>query len=188
MDWANRGLNLWTLDRIDVPLKKDVPTYVLPAETVDVLDCALRDWPDYPGSSSTTWSDTPLMRVPLGDWPTVTAKHTPGKPSQYLVDRIDPPVLHPWPIPDRDATLVAWRLRHMKPLGKGGAATMDLPFRFIPAMISGLAFYLALKSKGESFSRVSMLRDMYEADFDLASQEDRDRTSFFLVPEGGCGC
>ena len=189
MDWSNRGLNLWTLDRTDVALKKDVPTYVLPPDTIDVLDCALRNWPSYPGANPPQhWNDTPLARIPLGDWPSITGKHTPGQPTQFLVERIDPPVLHPWPIPDRDGTLVAWRLRHIKPLGKGGAATMDIPFRFIPAMISGLAFYLALKSKGESFSRVQMLRDMYEADFELASEEDRDRSSIFLVPEGQCGC
>lgn len=185
LDWANRGLNLWTLDRIDVPLLKDQPDYELPLDTIDVLDCALRDW-DHQGSTSPyQWNDRPLARIPLGDWPGLTGKHTPGTPSSYIVERTEPMKLHPWPIPDRDGTLVAWRLRYMQRLAPGGSSVIDAPLRFLPAMISGLAYYLALKSKGESFQRVSMLQAMYEADFDLASQEDRDRSSVFFVPDGG---
>lgn len=181
LDWANRGLNLWTLDRIDIDLIADEPDYDLPDETLDILDCALHNWEQ--SVTVASYADRPLARIPTGDWTTITPKFSSGPPSSYMVERTDPMVFHPWPVPDRAGLVKAWRLRYIRPLTGGGAGTLDLPVRFIPAMCSGLAYFLALKSKGESFARVPMLKAMYEEDFDLASQEDRDRANVLLVPD-----
>lgn len=180
LEWANRGINLWTLDDFELPLLAGMPTYVMPADTIDVLDIVLRNWdPPYDAPHS----DRLLYRIPLGDWPSYVKKEQPGPPSGVLVERTDPMRITPWPTPDRDGTLICYRLRYMEELPIGGAGTLDMPVRFIPAIIAGLAYQLCLKSKNEQ--RTTMLKALYEAEFDLAAGEDRDRSSVFFIPNGG---
>ena len=82
-------------------------------------------------------------------------------------------------------SLTVWRMRRMRTLGAGGEGRPEIPFRFIPAIIAGLAYYMALKSKDQNvMQRVPLLKASYEEQFTLASDEDRDRASFFLVPGG----
>lgn len=184
LEWANRGLNLWTIDAFPVQLLANIPDYVLPADTIDVLDAALRDWPsDFGGTYYGGQQDVILNRIALGDWPSLTAKRQPGKPTGVLFERTDPMRMHPWPVPDRDATMICWRLRYMLPLIPGGTGSLDMPVRFLPAMIAGLAYFLSLKSK--SAERMQMLKMLYENEFELAANEDRDRASVFLVPAQG---
>ncbi|MET0166342.1 MAG: hypothetical protein ABWY12_09775 [Burkholderiales bacterium] len=185
IDWANRGLNLWTIDSETLPLVSGVGTYLLPADTVDILDAVLRT-----SSSMGILSDVPLTRIGVGEWPAYPNKLYTGRPNAFFVHRtVEPPQVYVHPIPGdyQPYTLLYWRLRYMANLPRGGTGTVDAPARFLPAMISGLAFMLAMKSKDMAVRQTApALKALYEADFDLASQEDRDRSSFFFVPGEGC--
>jgi len=185
LDWANRGLNLWTVDRIPVPLLANVIEYPLPQDTVDALDVSIEN-ADGTGSQ-------PLSRYGMGDYHDLVNRTGPGKPSVFYVRRLTGRAyLCLWPVSDRDSAWTAqvWRLRHMLPVPRGGEGTLDLPLRFVPAMIAGLAFHLSMKAKEASaMQRAPALRDVYEAEFQLASEEDRDRANYRVVPDlSRCGC
>jgi hypothetical protein len=192
LEWANRGLNLWTVawDTLDLdPLVNPTP---LPVDTIDVLDVSLRQ------TGVGTYTDTPLHRLGSGDWALVNNKLIAGRPTQYYVNRLVAPVIHLNPALDQarfDSGLTALhysRLRYMQPIPPGGIGVPEMPLRFINAMISGLAFQLALKSREpQARASVPLLRELYEQDFQLAADEDRERVSFFAVPDGnayGRGC
>ena len=87
-----------------------------------------------------------------------------------------------WPVPDSTETytLAYWRLSRIQDAGNG-VNTQDIPFRFLPCLVAGLAYYVALKIPG-SEQRVPMLKSMYDEAWLEASDEDRDRSSFRMVP------
>lgn len=190
LEWANRGLNLWSLQWGTLDLAAGANPVPLPADTIDVLDAALRQI----GTSGAA-TDTPLTRMGSGDWAVVANKEQPGRPNRFYVNRLVAPVLFLHPVPDQPSLdagctrLHYSRLRYMQPLPPGGAGVPEMPLRFVNAMISGLAFHMAMKSRDPQARQAApMLRELYEADFQLAADEDRERISFFAVPEGMCNC
>lgn len=187
IEWANRGLNLWTIDWKLLPLVPGINSYVLPADTVDILDAFIRTQT----APLTHWTaDVPLTRIGVGEWHSWPNQLATGKPYAFFTHRtVEPPSVYLYPIPDsyQPYALHYWRLRYMANLPRGGTGFVDAPARFLPAMISGLAFMLAMKSKDMNIRmQAPALKALYEADFDLASLEDRDRSSFFFVPGGNC--
>lgn len=188
LEWSNRGLNLWTLVWDTLDLTPGVNPTALPADTIDVLDVAVRQTNS---GGSNGHSDTPLHRLGSADWALVSNKLTGGRPNQYYVNRLVQPVIYLNPALDQvtfdtGATMLHYsRLRYMQPIPPGGTGVPEMPLRFINAMISGLAFHLALKSREpQARGAVPLLRELYEADFQLAADEDRERVSFFAIPDG----
>lgn len=180
MDWANRGVNLWTLEQGTILLDEGVAGYQLPSNTIDLIEYAIRT------TSGTSTTDQQLSRMSVSSYAAIPNKQQRGKPQQILLQRLQPyPIVTLWPVPNRsDYTLVGWRLRRVNDAAVPGTESMDIPFRFMPAMIAGLAFYIAQKIP-EGQDRAVMLKTEYEAVFDLASLEDRDKSSTFLVPKIG---
>lgn len=173
-EWANRGLNLWTVSQGTIPLVVGTATYALPTDTIDLIETQLR------AVSGTTTTDYALNRVSVSDYAGVSNKATTGRPQQILVSRTATPTVTLWPVPTVADTLVYWRLRRLQDTGTA-ASTPDIPFRFRPALISGLAYQIAMK-RPEVTDRVPMLQAEYERQFGLASDEDRDRASLYLMP------
>lgn len=175
-EWANRGVNLWTLESGSVALVAGTADYSLPADTVDILDFVVRS------GSGTSQIDYQVERMGVGGYSAITTKNTTGRPLQVYVTRSITPAITLWPVPDSAATytFVYWRLRRIQDTGSA-TATMDIPHRFIPALVAGLAYYIAM-SKRELESRVPFLKQEYEAQFQMAAEEDRDRTSLFIFP------
>jgi hypothetical protein len=185
IEWANRGLNLWTIEGpVTINLVPGRPTYYLPQDTVDLVEFILRT----PSTADPTqYSDIPLDRMTLPEYAAVTNKLAQGRPSIVCMRRAVQPYFHLWMTAPASPAyqLVYWRLKRMQALGAGGTATPDIPWRFIPAMIAGLAFYMALKSTDpKAQPRVQFLKTEYEEQFTLASDEDRDRAAFRYVPGG----
>jgi hypothetical protein len=208
IEWANRGLNLWTIEGpTPVGLQPGVNKYSLPEDTVDLVEHALRTWnlsdprggwvppeaaPPLSYGQWTPWgqhayTDLPLTRQTFSEYAAIPNKQALGRPTLIHVRRAIQPYFMLWMTPPQAPfyqTLV-WRMRRMKTLGYGGEGQPEIPWRFIPAMIAGLAYYLSLKSKDQDvLQRVSLLKASYEEQFGLASDEDRDRASFFWVPGG----
>jgi len=177
-EWANRGYNLWTVTEYAIPMVAGVAEYALPADVIDTLDHVLR-------SSSGTTNDVVLRRLGLSSFAAIPNKQAPGRPVQVFVDRQLSPTITVWPVPTNASDqLVVWYMRRMQDTGSGGGNTMDIPFRFIPALIAGLAYMVALKRPKEvSEQRVDRLLQEYTAQWELAASEDRERASLRLVPE-----
>lgn len=176
-DWANRGLNMWTFEQGSIPLVAGTASYDLPADTVDLLDHVIRT------GSGTTQADLTLTRISVSTYATLPNKTTQARPIQLLVNRSQAtPSVTVWPIPDsaQAYTLVYWRLRRIQDAGSG-VNTMDVPFRFIPAMVAGLAYYLAMKLP-DAAPRLQMLKMQYDEAWALAEQEDREKAAVRFVP------
>jgi hypothetical protein len=182
IEWANRGLNLWTVEGpTTVVLTPGTAQYSLPDDTIDLVEHVVRD----PGPPQDV--DQPLERFTFSEYATLPNKLAPGRPSLISIRREIHPYFLIWmvPPPATDYQIVYWRLRRLGTFGAGGTGQPDIPWRFIPAMIAGLAFYLALKSKDpKALEKIQLLKSEYLEQFELASDEDRDRASFYFVPGG----
>jgi hypothetical protein len=178
-DWANRGLNMWTMEQGTIPLVAGTHNYALPADTVDLLEHVIRT------GTGQNQVEIAMARISLSSYATIPTKETQGKPIQILVNRTITPSVTVWPVPDTNGpyTLVYWRLRRMQDAGDG-INTMDVPFRFLPCMVAGLAYHLCLKLPGAG-DRLNVLKAQYDEAWMAASDEDREKASVRLVPRIG---
>jgi uncharacterized protein YihD (DUF1040 family) len=174
-EWGNRGINMWTLKRYDIPIAAGTNTVTLTGEVIDLLDATWRTGTDI------EQNDRVMTRLGGSQWTQIANKNQPGAPSQFYVHRVVPPLLRVWPTPVDDGLFVCWGLRSMEDAG-AYTNTADIPTRFLPALVSGLAYYLAIKSPNAA-ERIPMLQQEYERQYTLAAEEDRDRSSFVMVPD-----
>lgn len=176
-EWANRGINMWTVEQGTVSIVANDGEYSLPADTVDLLDFKIRS------GTGTNQTDYPIARMAFPEYASLPTKNQTGRPLRVYINRIATPTITLWPIPDTSYTFVYWRLRRIQDAGTGGTYTQDVPFRFIPAMVSGLAYYIAMK-KATDPQRILGLKAVYDEQFQFAVNEDRERTSLYLLPGG----
>jgi len=179
-DWANRGINLWTLDSGTINLVQGTSTYNLPDDTVDLLEHVIRTG----AGNVSTQVDLTITRISNSTYASIPNKLQQARPIQVWINRQAPtPQINLWPTPDQTNTyqFVYWRLRRIQDAGEGGTYTQDIPFRFLPCLVSGLAYYLALKIPG-AMERLPILKEQYDADWDRASSEDREKAAVRFVP------
>lgn len=183
-DWANRGINMWTMDSGSIPLVAGTAVYLLPADTVDVMDCTVRA----NDGVIATQNDRPLSRISTAAYINTPNKLTQGFPNQVVVTRhVAAPTLTLWPVPnDSTLKLTYWRLRRIQDAGGSTTAgdassTNDIPFRLLPALASGLAYYLSFKAPGAT-NRTTVLKAVYDEDWQRASDEDREKSPNRFVP------
>jgi hypothetical protein len=177
-DWANRGINMWTFEQGSQVLTPGVATYELPADTVDLMEHVIRTG----AGNVATQADLTITRISVSTYATIPNKLQQARPIQIWIERLNTPRFTVWPVPDNTTpyTLVYWRLRRIQNAGEG-VNTMDMPFRFIPAMIAGLAYYLAMKVP-TGMERLPILKAQYDEAWDLASGEDREKAAVRFVP------
>lgn len=176
-EWANRGVNLWTFEEGSIPLVQGTITYTLPADTIDIMDCVVRT------GTGTSQSDINISKISLSTYASIPSKNTQGRPIQVWVDRqLAAPEINVWPVPDSTGTytFVYWKLRRLEDAGDG-INTQDVPFRFLPCLVAGLAYYLAMKIP-DGISRIEMLKASYEEQWKLAADEDREKADIRLAP------
>jgi hypothetical protein len=173
-DWANRGVNLWTIEQVTTNLTAGTNSYTLNSYDIDIVSAVIRQ---IDGSTTT---DLQLTRIGRSEYLNIPDKASTGRPTQYFLDRQTTPVVKVWPTPDSAATyrLVANTIQRIDDV-TASAQDPEVPSRFMPCMASGLAYYIALKKNPE---RVGLLKQQYEQDFQLAADEDRGRASLHLVP------
>jgi hypothetical protein len=176
--WANKGLNMFTYEEGSIPLVAGQSTYLLPEDTVDLLEHVIRTG----AGNVSTQADLTITRISVSTYATIPNKLQQARPIQVWIERLDTPRIHVWPVPDNSQpyTFVYWRLRRIQDSGTG-VNTMDMPFRFYEAMTAGLAYHLALKIPG-SMDRLPILKQQYDEAWDLASTEDREKAAVRFVP------
>jgi hypothetical protein len=179
-DWANRGINLWTIAQGSQVLTPGTATYTLPTDTVDLLEHVIRTG----AGVSSTQTDLTITRISVSTYSSIPNKLQQARPIQLWINRqATAPQFTVWPVPDSSQTytLVYWYLRRIQDAGAGGTFTQDIPFRFLPCLVAGLAYYLSLKVPG-ALERMPVLKEQYDTAWDLASTEDRDRSAVRFVP------
>ena len=177
-DWANRGINMWTFEQGTQTLTPGTATYALPADTVDLMEHVIRTG----AGNAATQADLTITRISVSTYATIPNKLQQGRPIQIWIERLNTPQFTVWPVPDSSQTyqLIYWRLRRIQDAGNG-TNTMDMPFRFIPCMVAGLAYYLSMKIAGAA-DRMQTLKAQYDEAWALAAEEDREKAAVRFVP------
>jgi hypothetical protein len=258
IEWANRGINLWTVEQGQIVMNTQQAIYALPVDTIDILDAVTRT----SNGSQSNQTDLNLSRISESTYITIPNKNANGRPIQMWINRQSGessstaqttlnggisatdttitlanaanlptqgfvnigsetiayqnivgnqivnawrgqngttaaahltgvsvfnnnlPSINVWPTPNppgNQYTLVYYRMRRIQD-GGTGVRTQDIPFRFIPCMVAGLAYYLSAKLPGVDPGRIPMLKSEYEQQFQLASEEDREKAAIRFVP------
>jgi len=190
IEWANRGINLWTIEQGTIPLYMGTITYDLPVDTIDLLDQVTRT------GTGVNQQDLNINRISESTYSTIPNKNATGRPIQVWINRrsgattpdgVQYPQINVWPSPDQGSqsspfyTFVYWRMRRIQDAGTG-VKTQDIPFRFLNCMVAGLAYYLAMKLPNIDIQRATALKAEYEQQFQLAADEDREKANNRYVP------
>lgn len=197
IEWANRGINLWTVEQGSIPMVQGQITYNLPVDTIDLVDHVIRTQPGQQGQV-----DININRISVDTYSTIPNKNAQGRPIQVWINRqsgatypvngrpagtdpatgVDHPQINVWPAPDQNNfyTFVYWRLRRIQDAGSG-TTTQDIPFRFIPCLVAGLAYHLSLKLPN-ALERSIGLKAMYEELWQQAADEDREKAALRIAP------
>jgi|TARA_R110000787_G_scaffold142540_1_gene256193 hypothetical protein len=169
-EWANRGLNQWTISQRTVAMVTGTGEYALGTDVIDILSVVVkRDGTDYA-----------LSRMSRDEFFNIPDKTTQGRPNQFFLDRQVTPNLKIWPVPENSTDVLYYNALTRMDDADTYINTMDLPFRFYPCLAAGLAYYISVKRAPQ---RVQLLKAMYEEEFERAMTEDRDRASFNVVPQ-----
>lgn len=176
-EFANKGINLWTIKEGMLSLQQGGGVYTLPSYVLAILDHSVRT------GSGSSQSDLAITRMSLGEWASTTNKNSTGRPTKLYIERLrDGPKLYPWPVPDNNTyTLIYYYVSMIEDATSGSITQYDVPTRFLPAIVSGLSYHIALKNPN-TMERVPILKSIYDEDFNLAAQEDRDRSDFKISP------
>jgi len=175
LDWANRGLNLWTIEESTIALTQGSRVLNLPTDTVNVLSAVIRQ------NTTGQQQDVSIDRISREEYLDLPNKTTQARPAQFYVERTNAPKAYLYPASDQVYTFVYYRIRRIQDAGNY-ENTSDVNFRFLPCLASGLSYMLSLKYMPD---RTGALKQIYEEDFLRAALEDRDTASFHIVPDFG---
>ena len=172
-EWANRGINYWAVEQQTLTLVNGTASYALPVGTIDIIDAVVRD------SAGTDTSDQIINRVSIADYNQLPNKSSPGKPSQYMLDKQYTPIAYFWQVPDRTTySMVYWAIRQLEDVTASNQDA-DIPYRWNECICAGLASKISLKYANEKFQ---ILNEMYERAFAFAAASDNDGVSLRIQP------
>ncbi len=169
-EWANRGLNQWTITQRTQTVTSGDREYDLGSDVIDILNIVVR-------RSGTDFS---MTRVSRSDELAIPNKATTGRPTQFFLDRQITPNLKLWPLPDNSTDVIVYDALTRMDDADTYINTVDMPFRFYPCLAAGLAYYIAMKRAPE---RLQILKPIYDEEINRAMDEDRDRASFRVAPD-----
>jgi hypothetical protein len=193
-EWGNRGIHYWEIGELDLDLIQGQAEYKFYRASSDgtsatsnpngiygmsdVLEAQLRS-----NRTATDQSDSPMTKVDRSTYAAFSNKLSQGTPNQYWVQRfIDHVSINIYPTPDSTNASKDMHFYYIKRIQDIGAYTnaTDMPFRFVPCMVSGLAYYLSMKYAPQMTQQMKML---YEDEFQRALQEDGSASSTFITPK-----
>ena len=168
-DWANRGLNQWTITQRTQTVTQADGNYDLGADVIDVLSMVVRR----------SGTDLSMSRISRDTYLSIPSMTTQGRPTQFFIDRQITPIINIWPVPENSTDVLVFDCLTRIDDADTYTNTMEIPFRFYPCLAAGLAYYLAIKRAPD---RIQVLKAIYDEEFDRAQAEDRDRASFSVSP------
>ena len=168
-EWANRGLNQWTIVQRTITLTKGTTEYTLGSDVIDVLSAVVRR----------SGTDISMTKISRDEYLNIPDKDNEARPTQFFIDRQITPVAKIWPAPENSTDVIYYDALTRIDDADTFTNTIDVPFRFYPCLAAGLAYYLSIKRAPD---RIQMLKAVYEEEFERALSEDRDRASFNVAP------
>jgi hypothetical protein len=172
-DWSNRGILLWKTDFTNQTMTQGTANYSLAEDVVAVTEAIIRR----------DNQDIEMDRISMEEYLKIPDKTTTGRPIQFAThrqrDNVD---IYVWPTPENSTDIVRmWTVNRTNDFNNS-SDNADVPYRFLPCLVSGLAYYLSLKRPGISAQRSQILKNHYEEQLLQAMEEDRERVSFRAVP------
>ena len=176
-DWQNRGVCLWTTNTTTVSVAASTSQVSLGSHVSDVMQVVVnRDD-----------TDLEMTRISYEEYLKIPNKGQTGRPSQYAIKRFSDNVqLFMWSVPDVNTDkLKIEKIDYMRDVDKSAIQNADMPRRFLPALTTGLAYYMSLKRPGISEARAKFLKAEYEERLGFAMTEDKERASLYITPKIG---
>tara|TARA_A100001391_G_C5014830_1_gene264184 strand:+ start:97 stop:765 length:669 start_codon:yes stop_codon:yes gene_type:complete len=168
-DWANRGLNQWTIAQRTQTVTKSDNDYDLGTDVIDVLSMVIRR----------DGTDLSMDRISRDEYLSIPNKTTESRPTQFFIDRQLTPKIKIWPTPENSTDVLIFDCLTRIDDADTFTNTVEVPFRFYPCLAAGLAYYISIKKAPD---RIQLLKAIYDEEFDRAQAEDRDRASFNISP------
>ena len=178
-EWGNRGVHLWKVELNEVALVSGQPNYTTPAAVSDVLEAFISST-NAAGNNVNT-QDISLTKIDRSAYAALPNKYALGQPSQYYVDRQITPIINLYQAPNLSTytTLKYYSINRIEDAG-AYSNNSDAPFRFLPCMVAGLAYYVSFMKAAE---KTQMLKMAYEDEMKRALDEDGSRTSLYISPQ-----
>ena len=178
-EWGNRGVHLWKVALVENALVSGQAEYTAPSTTSDVLEAFVSSTAAASNTSNT--QDVSLTKIDRSAYAALPNKLATGQPSQYYVERLTTPKIYLYQAPDLN-TYTTLKYYVIKRIEDAGAYTndADVVFRFLPCMVAGLAYYLAMKNAPQLVQQNKLI---YEDQLKRALDEDGQRASTYITPQ-----
>ena len=173
-DWSNRGIQMWEVSKVTTTLTEGTSEYDIHAYDIDILDAYIQK------TVSGIVTDYSIDRIDRNEFIGIPTKATKARPTQYWLERLKTPVIHLYPTPENSTDKLIYYVWQRIQDSTASVNDVDIPSRFMPPLVSGLAYYLCLK---KNVQKVELLKGQYEQDLMNALQYDEDRSSIRLVPK-----
>tara|TARA_R110002049_G_scaffold163857_2_gene329870 strand:- start:201 stop:896 length:696 start_codon:yes stop_codon:yes gene_type:complete len=182
LEWQNRGLNLWTVQEGSQALTAGTSRYTLSSDVLDIVEAFIRT----DAADVSSQFDQTLNRMSISQYAHLSNKLTQSKPLQYYIEK-DPSAIsvNLWPSPDsqKTYTLIYYYMQRVEDSGSPASNNMDVPSRFLPCLVAGLAYKLSIKY-GPDTNRSTFLKADYEEQWVEAADADRGKASLYISPGG----
>ena len=172
-EWANRGLNQWTIEQTTQTVTEGTNSYSLNSNVIDILDMVVRR------TTNSVNTDTNMSRISRSEYLNIPNKDTKARPNQFFFDKQTTPAIKIYPTPENSTDILVFNKLVRMDDADTATNTMDLPFRFYPCFAAGLAYYISIKRAPQ---RTAELKSIYEEEFRRAADQDEDRASFRIRP------
>ena len=182
LEWQNKGLNLWTVKFDTQALTPSVASYTLNSKVFDIVEGFLRT----DSGDVDSQFDQSMSRISISQYSHLANKLTESKPLEYYIARAPTGItINFWPAPDSQETytFAYYYMERVEDSGKPASNNMDIPARFLPCLVAGLAYRLSIKYP-ESSERASLLKVDYDEQWELAADAAREKASLFISPGG----
>mgnify|MGYP001285618105 CR=1 FL=1 len=177
-DWANRGIQLWTIDEATQTVTEGTANYTLDTYTIGVTEAVISR------TENSVRTDFQMERINREDYLNIPVKSTKGRPSQYFLDmQRAAPVVYLYPTPDNSTDVFRYKRRNRIEDITASTESIDIPDRFLPSAVSGLSFYMAQKRPQIDINRRQELKLQYEEEFKRALDEGREKVDLKIYPD-----
>jgi hypothetical protein len=173
-DWSNRGIQMWEVTKVELTLTQGTNEYTLNSYDIDVLDVYIER------TENNVVTDYTLDRVDRNEYVNIPNKATQARPTELWVERKKSPVIHLYPTPDNSTDKLVYYVWQTIEDSSAQVNDVDIPTRFMPCLVSGLAYYLCLK---KNVQKLPVIKQQYEQDLTNALRYDEDRSPLRLVPK-----
>ena len=173
-DWSNRGIQMWQITKVELTLTEGTSEYTINSYDIDILDAYIQK------TVSDVVTDYSLDRVDRNQFISIPNKATKARSTQYWLERVKTPVIHLYPTPENSTDKLIYYVWLRIEDNTAQTNDVDIPSRFMPCLVSGLAYYLCLK---KNVQKLPVIKEQYEQDLANAIAYDEDRSSLRLVPK-----